>query len=162
VRGAGVLIGLALYAAPALAGPQLTQTQVRGLAARQSKAWNAGDLAAYFATFSAAAHFSDQALGNDNRIVPYGASTLPQAREQSRKALSQNKVRETQTVASVTLAGDGRTAELVADVVTNISGARTARRICAKRTETFALTPAGLRATGQTDTIVRCRAGAIG
>lgn len=153
---------MALSVAPALADPRLTETQVRGLAERQSRAWNAGDLAAYFATFTPAARFTDQALGNDNRIVLYGASTLAQAREQSRKTLGRGKVRETLTLGAVSLAADGRAAQLTADVVTEISGAGAPRRVCAKRTETFTLTASGLRATGQTDTIVRCRAGAIG
>lgn len=151
-----------LGAAPVLADPRLTEPQVRGLAERQSKAWNAGDLAAYFATFTAAARFTDQALGNDNKIVPYGVSTLAQAREQSRKTFARGKVRETLTLGAVSLAADGRTAQLAADVVTEIPGAGPPRRVCARRTEAFALTPSGLRATGQTDTIVRCRPGAIG
>jgi len=153
---------LALSAAPALAEPRLTEPQVRSLAERQSRAWNAGDLAAYFATFAATARFTDQALGNDNRIVPYGVSTLAQARAQSRKTLARGKVREALSIGAVTLAADGRGAELTAEVVIDIIGAGPARRICAKRSETFALTPAGLRATGQTDTIVRCRGVAIG
>jgi hypothetical protein len=162
VRGLAILAVLALGAAPALADPHLTEPQVRSLAERQSHAWNTGDLAAYFATFAATARFTDQALGNDNRIVPYGVSTLAQARAQSRKTLARGKVRETLSIGAVTLAADGRSAELTADVVTDISAVGPVRRICAKRAETFALTPAGLRATSQTDTIVRCRAGAIG
>jgi hypothetical protein len=162
VRGAGLAILLALSAPPTLAGPRLTEPQIRGLAERQSRAWNAGDLAAYFATFTPAARFTDQALGNDNRIVPYGASTLAEARAQSRKTLARGKVRETLTPGAVTVAPGGRAAQLAAEVVTDISGAAGPRRVCAKRIETFALTPAGPRATGQTDTIVRCRAGAIG
>jgi hypothetical protein len=56
---------------------------------------------------------------------------------------------------------DGASAQAAADVVTEIAGPGPPRRVCARRAETFALTPAGLRATGQTDTIVRCRAGAM-
>ncbi|HEX3367066.1 hypothetical protein [Phenylobacterium sp.] len=162
MRGLLVLGVVALLTAPALADPRLTESQVRGLAERQSHAWNAGDLAAYFATFAPTARFTDQALGNDNRIVPYGVSTLAEAREQSRKTLARGKVHETLSLGAVMLAADGRTAQLAADVVTQISGVGAPRRVCAKRTETFALTPPGPRATGQTDTIVRCRAGAIG
>jgi len=162
MRGPLTLAFLALLAAPALAaGPRLTEPQVRALAARQSHAWNAGDLAAYFATFAPAARFTDQALGNDNRIVPYGVSTLAQARAQSRKTLARGRVRETAILTAVSVSADGASAQAAADVVTEIAGAGAPRRICARRTETFALTPAGLRATGQTDTIVRCRAGAM-
>jgi hypothetical protein len=163
MRGLLALGIVALLTAPALAtGPGLTEPQVRALVARQSHAWNAGDLAAYFATFAPAARFTDQALGNDNRIVPYGVSTLAQARAQSRKTLAHGKVRETATLTAVSVSPDGASAQAAADVVTEIAGAGPPRRVCARRTETFALTPAGLRATGQTDTIVRCRPGAVG
>lgn len=141
---------------------RLTEPQVRVLAERQSHAWNTGDLDAYFATFAPTARFTDQALGNDNKLVPYGVSTLAQARAQSRKTLARGQVRETLAIVSVSLAADGRAAQLSGDVETLVSGPGPARRVCARRTETFALTPQGLRATGQTDTIVRCRAGAIG
>jgi hypothetical protein len=162
VRGLTLAV-LALCAAPALAqGPRLTEPQVRALAARQSHDWNAGDLAAYFATFSPTARFTDQALGNDNKIVPYGVSTLGQAREQSRRALAAGKVREAVTVEAIAIAPDGRSARLSARAVSDISRAGAARRVCARRIETFELTPEGLRATGQTDTVVRCRPGAVG
>lgn len=162
MRGAALAMFLALLMNPALADPRLTEPQVRALAAHQSRAWNAGDLGAYFATFAPSARFTDQALGNDNRIVPYGVSTLAQAREQSRKTLARGKVRETATVTAVTLAPDGRAAQLTAEVVTVVAGAGAPRRVCARRTETFAVTAQGLRATGQTDTIVRCRGAPIG
>lgn len=152
-----------LLAGPALAEPaRLTEPQVRSFVEHQSKAWNSGDLAAYFATFSPSARFTDQALGNDNKIVPYGVSTLDQARAQSRRTLAGGQVRETVTIDSVAIAPDGRSARVSARAVSDITKAGEARRVCARRTATFDLTPAGLRATGQTDTIVRCRPGAIG
>ncbi|HEX4711885.1 hypothetical protein [Phenylobacterium sp.] len=157
-----LLLALAL-AGPALAGPAgLTEAQVRSLVERQSRAWNAGDLAGYFATFDPTARFTDQALGNDNSIVPYGASTLAQARAQSGRALAGGGMQETVTLDAVTLAPDRRTARVSAGVVSEITRGPGSRRVCARRIETFALTPAGLRATGQTDTVVRCRAGAGG
>jgi hypothetical protein len=156
-----LLLALAL-AGPALAAPRLTEADVRGLVERQSHAWNAGDLAAYFATFSPTARFTDQALGNDNKIVPYGVSTLAQAREQSRRTLAAGKVREAVTVEAIAIAPDGRSARLSARAVSDISRAGAARRVCARRIATFELTPKGLRATGQTDTVVRCRPGAVG
>nr|MEA2798629.1 hypothetical protein [Phenylobacterium sp.] len=155
-----LLLALAL-AGPALAAPaRLSEADVRGLVERQSHAWNAGDLAAYFATFSPTARFTDQALGNDNKIVPYGVSTLAQARAQSRRTLAGGKVREAVTVDAIAIAPDGRSARLSARAVSDITRAGVARRVCARRVETFELTPAGLRATGLTDTIVRCRPGA--
>ena len=157
-----LLLALALTG-PALAAPsRLSEADVRGLVERQSRAWNAGDLAAYFATFGPTARFTDQALGNDNKIVPYGVSTLAQARAQSRRTLAAGKVREAVTVDAITVAPDGRSARLSARAVSDITRAGVARRVCARRIETFELTPAGPRASGQTDTIVRCRPGAVG
>jgi hypothetical protein len=157
-----LLLALAL-AGPAPAAPsRLSEGDVRGLVERQSRAWNAGDLAAYFATFSPAARFIDQALGNDNRIVPYGVSTLAQARAQSRRTLASAKVHETLAIEAVSIAADGRSARLSARAVSDITRASVPRRVCARRIETFEFTPAGPRATGQTDTIARCRPGAAG
>ena len=154
---------LLLLAGPAFAGPAaITEAQVRALAERQSRAWNAGDLAAYFATFSPSARFTDQALGNDNRIVPFGVSTREQAQAQSRRTLAKGGAHETATIDAVTLAPDGRSARLSARVVSKISNGGAVRQVCARRVEAFERTVAGLRATGQTDTIVRCRAGRSG
>jgi hypothetical protein len=151
-----------LIATPAAAAPaQLTEPQVRAFVARQGQAWNAGDLAAYFATFTPDARFTDQALGNDNKIVPYGVSTVAQARAQTRKTLAKSKVRETSAVGAVSVAPDGRTARVTASTVSEIAAAGAVRRVCALRVVTVALTASGPRATGQTDTIVRCRAGAV-
>ncbi|HEY8004974.1 MAG TPA: nuclear transport factor 2 family protein [Phenylobacterium sp.] len=160
--GAPAALGLLLLAGPAFAAPAaITAAQVRALAERQSRAWNSGDLAAYFATFAPSARFTDQALGNDNRIVPYGVSTREQALAQSRRTLAKGAASEAATIDAVTVAPDGRSARLSARVVSKISSGGTARQVCAQRVETFELTPAGLRATGQTDTVVRCRAGGL-
>ena len=152
-----------LIAGPAAAAPvRLAEPQVRAFMERQSRAWNAGDLTAYFATFTADAHFTDQALGNDNRIVPYGVSTVAQARTQVGKTLAKSKVRETTVVTAVSIAPDGRSARVTAKTGSQIAAAGAPpRQVCAVRVATVALTPAGLRTTGQTDTIVRCRAGAV-
>jgi hypothetical protein len=154
-----LLLALAI-AGPAVAAPaRLSEADVRGLVERQSRAWNAGDLTAYFATFSPTARFTDQALGNDNGIVPYGVSTLAQAQAQSRRTLAAGKVREAVTIDAVTVAQDGRSARLSARAVSDITRAGVGRRVCVRRIETFEATPAGPRATAQTDTVVRCRAG---
>jgi 3-phenylpropionate/cinnamic acid dioxygenase small subunit len=157
----GLILALLMTTQAKAAAPRLTEPQVRAFVERQSRAWNAGDLAAYFATFAPEARFTDQALSNENKLVPYGVSSLAQARAQTRKTLAKSKVRETSTVTAVTIAPDGKTARVTARTVSDIAGAAAARRVCAVRVETVALTPAGLRSTGQTDTIVRCRAGAI-
>jgi hypothetical protein len=151
-----------LIAGPAAAAAPLTEPQVRTFVERQSRAWNAGDLAGYFATFTPDARFTDQALGNDNRIVPYGVSTLAQARTQARKTLAKSKVREATVITAVAIAPDGRSARVTARTNSEIAGpGATPRQVCAVRVATVDLTPSGLRTSGQTDTIVRCRAGAV-
>jgi uncharacterized protein (TIGR02246 family) len=150
-----------VIAAPAAAAPQLTEPQVRALVAQQSRAWNAGDIEAYFASFTPDARFTDQALSNENKVVPYGVSNLAQARAQSRKTMARSKVRETATVTAVAISPGGRSARVTASTISEISHAAAVRRVCALRVATVVATPAGPRTSGQTDTIVRCRAGAI-
>lgn len=157
-----LVLAVLLVAGPASAAPGLTDPQVRGFVERQSRAWNAGDLAAYFATFTPDARFTDQALSNENKVVPYGSSSLAQARAQTRKVLAKSKVRETSTVSAVAIAPGGRTARVTAGTASQITSPGAVRRVCALRVQSLALTPAGLRSTGQTDTIVRCRAAPIG
>ena len=156
-----LVLALMILAGPALAAG-LTEAQVRVFVAAQSRAWNAGDLTAYFATFTPEARFTDQALGNDNKVVPYGVSSLAQARAQTRKVMAKSKLRETATVTSVSLAPGGRGARVSASTVSEIATGGAVRRVCALRIETLIVTPAGLKASGQTDTIVRCRARPIG
>ena len=157
------LLLLLLIASPVAAAPaRLAEPQVRAFVERQSRAWNAGDLAAYFATFTPDARFTDQALGNDNKIVPYGVSTVAQARTQAAKTLAKAKVSETTLITAVSIAPDGRSARVTARTGSQIAApGAPPRQVCAVRVAAVALTPAGLRTTGQTDTIVRCRAGAV-
>lgn len=162
MSGLRLLLLLATLAPPALAAPpRLTEPQVRAFVERQGRAWNAADLAGYFATFSPDARFTDQALSNENKVVPYGVSTLAQARAQTRKVLAKSKVRETSIVKAVAIAPDGRSARVTANTQSEITTGAAVRRVCALRVQSVALTPAGPRSTGQTDTIVRCRASAI-
>ncbi|MGH6911870.1 MAG: hypothetical protein ACREE0_14985 [Phenylobacterium sp.] len=156
------LLFAVVIASPAAASATLAEPQVRAFVEQQSRAWNAGDLAAYFATFTPDARFTDQALGNDNKIVPYGVSTVAQARGQARKTLAKAKVSETTIITAVSIAPDGRSARVTARTSSQIAApAAPPRQVCAIRVAAVALTPAGLRTTGQTDTIVRCRAGAV-
>ena len=157
----GLVLILLMAAGPAHAAG-LTQPQVRAFVAQQSRAWNAGDLAAYFATFTPDARFTDQALGNDNKVVPYGVSTQAQARAQTRKVLAKSKLRETAAITNVSIAAGRRSARVTADTASEIATVGAVRRVCALRVETLIATPAGLKASGQTDTIVRCRARPIG
>ena len=153
-RVLGVLL-LASLTAGAPAG--LTEPQVRAFASRQSADWNAGRFAAYFASFASTARFTDQALANSNTIVPYGSSSREEARAQVGRRFAKQRPSESLTITRVTLAADGSTARVDAQVVSQSGG----RTFCAQRAETLARTPRGPRATSQTDTIVRCRAGRV-
>jgi hypothetical protein len=148
---------LALATAASAATPTLTEPQVRAFVERQSHLWNTGDLAAYFATFTPAATFTDQALANNNKIVPYGVSTVAQARAQATRALAKSKATEQTTITAAVIAPDGASARITAHELTTITGAGSVRRVCAQRVVQVAQTPKGPRATAQTDTIVRCR-----
>ena len=155
-------VAVAASAPAQVTAPQITSPQVRAFMDRQSRAWNAGDRAAYFATFTPQALFTDQALGNDNRVVPYGVATLAQARAQAGRVFASSRVRETFVITAITISPEGRRAQVADDEVSDITKAGKVRRVCAHSVATLVLTPAGLRSTGQTDTIVRCRARPIG
>ena len=133
------------------AAPVLTEAEVRAFVARQERAWNAGDLDAYFAAFAPSAVFVDQARANDNSIVPYGRSTLAEARRQSRRSFAKGGVSETGQVLGVQIAG--ATARVSSYEVIRAGG----RTSCAERLQTLALQQGRLRSTGQVDTVVRCR-----
>ena len=157
------MIAQILAVAVAASAPvTITAAQVRAFVERQTRAWNAGDLAGYFMTFTPQARFTDQALGNDNRIVPYGVSTLAQARAQARRVFAASRVRETSVITSITIAPDGRRARVADDEISEVTKGGKVRRFCGNSVADLVLTPAGLRSTGQTDTIVRCRARPIG
>jgi hypothetical protein len=145
-----VLLAALLCAA---AAPALTEAQVRAFVGRQERTWNAGDFGAYFAGFAPDAVFVDQARGNDNSIVPYGKSTLAQARHQARRAAAKGKPSEAGQVLRVQLGADGRSARVWSFEIIRAAG----RTSCAERLQTLALRGGRLVSTGQTDTIVRCR-----
>ena len=161
VRRCLIALILLLTTGPALAAPAITEPQVRAFVDRQSKAWNAADVSGYFATFTPKAVFTDQALGNDNRIVPYGASTVAQAKAQARRFFAKSKVRETSVITAIAIAPDGASARVTTYEVSQISTAGKVRQVCGQGVAIIVRTPAGLRSTGQTDTIVRCRAAPI-
>ena len=154
-----VLLISATLAIPlaAHAAPRLTEAEVRAFVERQSKAWNAGDLGAYFALYTADARFTDQGRAKDGRVVPYGTSTLGEARAQTRRARAGSRVQEVTTIRAIQIAADGKSAQVAAAEASEIAtGART-RRLCAERIQTIILTRAGPRSKGQTDTYVSCR-----
>jgi len=141
----------------AVAQGRLTEAGVRDLVARQERAWNAGDLDAWAATYAPGAVFTDQALGSNNRIVPYGASPLPDALAQARRTLKRSKVEESVRIRRVSISADGRGAAAMADVRTRIETKGAVRWSCAERLESMALVRGRLKAVRQTDTLVRCR-----
>ena len=149
---------LCLVAAPALAqGGRITDADVQAFVARQEQAWNAGDLDRYFAGFTADARFTDQAYVGDKPPVPYGTSTLAQAKAQARRTAARS--RERAEVRRIEFAADGRSAKVTARVGSAVTSAGRTRRLCASRVQTLTLAAGRLRSTGQTDTYVNCRGG---
>lgn len=149
---------LAAAASAASAAPApLTEPEVRAFAAGQVRALNAGDLDGYFAGFAPRAVFTSQALGSDNAIVPYGTSTVPQARAQLARTLARSKVAETVQVRKVFLGPRRTGGALSAHVRTRIETGGRTRLSCAERLMTFARAGGRLRTLSQTDTLVRCR-----
>lgn len=141
--------------------PAITEAEIRTLAARQARALNAGDLRGYVATLADRAVLAQQALGSDNSIVPYGSSTVSQARAQLRRLLATSTLTETVAVTRVVIDPTGRGAALSAEVRTEVAPRAAAdgrlRRSCARRLATFARIDGRLRMLSQTDTLVRCR-----
>lgn len=145
-----------LAAGPALAQPaRITDAEVHAFVARQEAAWNTGDFDRYFAGFTADARFTDQAYVGDKPPVPYGTSTLAQARTLARRSGSRS--RERGEVRRIEIAADGRTARITSRVGSSVTTAGKARRLCASRVQTVTLASGTLRSTGQTDTFVKCR-----
>lgn len=151
-----VLTIIVLAATPALAQPAITDAQARAFVARQELAWNAGRLDAYFAAFTPQARFTDQAYVGDKPPVPYGTSTLAQARAQARKALAGSKRRETGQVTRVRIAADGRSAQVVSSVASTVEAAGKLRRLCAYRGQALVLRGGQLLSNGHTDTFFKC------
>jgi hypothetical protein len=154
-----LLLVLLLLAGPAAAQDRLTEADVRAFVARQERAWNAGDTAAYFAGFDPRAVFVDQALSNENTIVPYGRSSLAQARAQVGRVMARSKLSETGQVRRVQLSQNGRAAAVASQITTRIETGAKARVTCARRLLTVIQVGARLRALAQTDTVVRCPRG---
>lgn len=152
-----LLLAALAPAAAGAQGPRLTDAGVRAFVAAQERAWNAENLKAYFAGFTPDAVFVDQALSSENRIVPYGRSTLAQARRQAARAAAKSQLHEDGMVQAVRIAADGRSADVASQVTARSASGGTLRLSCLRRSQTVVLTPAGLRSRGQTDTVVRCR-----
>lgn len=147
---------LALLATPALGATALTDASVRAFVAGQQDAWNAGALDRYFAAFTPDARFTDQAYVGDKPPVPYGTSTLAQARAQSRKARAKGAAREAGRIVSVRIAADGRSAQVVSRIEATVQADGRARRLCASRGQALVLRGGRILSTGQTDTYFKC------
>lgn len=147
-----------LLAAPASAAAAgLTDGQVRAFVARQEKAWNSGALPAYFAAYTPDAVFTDQYRTPAGQLVPYGKSTLAQARVQTRKSRAASKVSERGQIVRIALTPDGRSAEVILRVTARIEGRQgMVRATCAERRQSLVLAAGAIRSRGQTDTFVRC------
>ncbi|HKR88204.1 MAG TPA: hypothetical protein VJS38_08495 [Phenylobacterium sp.] len=147
-------------AAMLVAGPArsagLGEAQVRAFVARQERSWNDGALEAWSAGFRPDATFTDQYRTPAGEIVPYGTSTLSQARTQSRKHRAAAQVSETGRIVRIALGPDGRSAEVVSRVVSRTRTAKGVRIACAERRQDLVLAEGDLRSKGQTDTFSRC------
>lgn len=147
---------LVALATPA-AAQRLSDAQVRRFLDDQQQAWNAGRLDAYFATFTPNAVFEDQTR-TPKEVISYGRSTLAQARAQARRFRARSTSTEQTVIRSIVIAQDGAGARVLGDKVTTVTTAGQARRYCAQTDQTLVLAAGKLRSTGQTDTLVRCRA----
>ena len=158
-RGAGLglaVMAAVIAAAPALAGG-VSDAEIRAFVARQERAWNAGALDAYFTGFTPDAVFTDQYRTPSGEVVPYGSSTLAQAQGQSRRFRAGASIVETSDIERITVAADGRTAQVISRVLSRIRSAKGLRVTCAERRQDLVLAAGRLRSKGQTDTFARCR-----
>ncbi|MEO8113290.1 MAG: hypothetical protein ABI655_02840 [Phenylobacterium sp.] len=147
------LVAVLLAAGSATAAPRLTEAQARAFVARQDAAWNGRDAAAYFATFLPSAVFVAQARSNQGGVVPYGRSTLPEARAQAQRVFARGPFHQASTVDRVEISPDGLAARLLGHQVSTTAG----RTACAEIEQRLVLARGRMLSTGQTETAVRCR-----
>lgn len=155
-RGFGLLLVAATLAAAPARAAGLSEARVRAFFAEQERTWNAGALEAYFIAFRPDAVFTDQYRTPAGEIVPYGESTLAEARVHSRKFRAAAKISETGKIVRISLGPDGRTAQILSRVVSRIQTTKGLRVTCAERRQELILAAGGLRSKGQTDTFTRC------
>ncbi|MBW8812183.1 MAG: nuclear transport factor 2 family protein [Caulobacterales bacterium] len=149
------LVALAA-AGPAGAASRLDEAAVRAFLARQERLWNARDLTGFFATYAPDAVIADQARTGDGKIVPYGQSSVSQARAQARRAFARSKVRQASEAPRVEVAPDGRSARTFARQTSRIETGGKVRTVCGESVQTLALSGGRIVSRGQTDTVVRC------
>ena len=88
--------------------------------------------------------------------MPYGTSTLTEARRLTARALARSRSRETAQVTRVEIAADGASARVIARVQTTVESASGVRRLCASRVQTLFNAGARLSSRGRTDTFYKC------
>ena len=151
-----VALSVLLAVSPAAAAG-LTETQVRDFAARQERAWNRRDLTGFFALFTPDAVFIDQTRTAKGEMIPYGQSDRAKAQAQARKFLTTATSVERGVIDKVTIAPDGRSAEVLGREITTVKTTARTRKVCANTRQVVVLTGGAIRSKGQTDTITRCR-----
>jgi hypothetical protein len=149
-------LGLAALAGPAWAEARITDADARAFLARQERLWNARDLAGFFATYAPDATIADQARTGDGQVVPYGASTVAQARTQARRTFARSRVVQASEVLRIEIAPDGRTARTLVRQTSRIETAGKARTVCGESAQTLALARGRIVSQAQTDTVLRC------
>lgn len=148
---------IALAAPAAQAAPAITQAQARAFVARQERAWNARDLAAYFATFTSDAEFVDQTRDvKHGGMIVYGRSPLDAARAQAEKFLATATSVEEGVVESIEIAAGGRQAVVSGRETSMVVSKGRTRKVCAQTRQILVLAGGVVKSKGQTDTIVRC------
>lgn len=150
------LVLAVLISSSAFAQGAITDVAARAFVSGQERAWNRGDMAAYFAGYAPGATFTDQAYVGDKPPVPYGTSTLPQARAQARKALARSKASETAQIQRITPTPDGRAVIVVSRVTSTLQTAGKTRRLCAVRRQTLISHQGRVLSNGKTDTYYPC------
>lgn len=139
----------------AQAQPVITETDARAFVARQMRAWNDSDLNAYFADYAPDATFTDQAYVGDKPPVPYGTSTLAQARALAGKAMARSKLRETVQFRRLT-PGPRGSAIATSHVASTLDTSGKTRRLCAARRQILVHRQGRVLSSGKTDTYYPC------
>ncbi|MDB5453170.1 MAG: hypothetical protein JWO33_1748 [Caulobacteraceae bacterium] len=134
----------------------LRETDIRAFVAAQQQAWNGRATDAYFALFQPDAMFADQYRTPDGQVVPYGRSTLAEARSQTRRSLAKSRSTEMGEIVRITPTADGRSAVVISRVTSRQESAGRVRVSCAERTQTLSLEQGRIRSSGQSDTFMRC------
>ncbi len=157
-RRAALAVAVALAASTGLAQaePRITDAAARDFLARQERLWNARDVSGFFATYAPGARIADQARTGDGKIVPYGESTVPEARTQARRFFARSRAQQTSQVLRIEIAPDGRSARTQVRQTSRIETGGRVRLVCGESAQTLTLAQGRILSQAQTDTVVRC------